>query len=37
MTLAGYLFLIGFWGMVLGLNIFCYVKLMKKNGKSPSA
>lgn len=34
MTLAGYVFMILFWGLVLGLNIFCYTKLLKKNGKS---
>lgn len=29
MTSAGWIFVSLFWGLVIALNIFCYVKLLK--------
>lgn len=33
MTIAGWIFISIFWGLVIGLNAFCYGKLFKKNTK----
>ncbi len=33
MSVAGWIFMITFWGIILGLNAFCYAKILKHKDK----